>query len=275
MKPIILCFKILFLNLICALHFTVIGQNIYDYSHSLRYARYLFSCEDYALAGQEYFKAYKLDPSNSQILDSAFYALMKSEQYSSIIDISEAVPDTALVRSREHVIYSALYQNDFRFANLQINKLKSEQAAAANKWLLSSMILQSPSASIIIDEEMQQDTICVKIRDLLEKFNHKPPVRRFLYILSSIFLPGSGHALAGELNSGIKIFFMIGINSFQAYKTVSEHPDFLLYPAVFATVAAGFYAGQIYGAGKLAKMKKQNRKEELKTEVLNILKTIN
>lgn len=267
------CFRLLIILLFSFFSLPALGQNIYDYAHTREFADYLYTCGDYHLAAEEYFNAYKLNRHDTIALKRSFYLLAEEDNDVKILNFSKHIPDSALSIVRKYIIYGALQQDDYMSAMAHAKLLKLSDSVSARRWSLAIMILNSDEENVQKNIDIQPaDSICETLLSVYDSICAAPKKKPWPYMTAAALIPGSGHMLAGDSESGMQLFFLVGINAFQAYKTATMKPGFGLYPIAFAVVSFGFYVGQIYGAGQLIKVQHRHKQTECKTAVLKTLK---
>jgi TM2 domain-containing membrane protein YozV len=91
-------------------------------------------------------------------------------------------------------------------------------------------------------------------------------------ILSAL-IPGAGKLYTGEISDGIFALITTGVFSFLAYDNFNADHNFRGW--LFSSLAAGFYAGNVYGSYASAQMYNVRIKYEFNLQLDSFLKTVN
>lgn len=215
------------------------------------FADFLFCDKDYLRAADEYDKYLKIIED-----DTAQFKIALA--YSNLNNQSMALNKFSLIRetskfyevSKIEKLKSLFLTNSdsifFDLADSIINS-QSKYSINVNKFkntsllLIKSVLLEKENFLIAFDD--QEKKVLSKFYDL--KMN--PPYKSEL--LSGIFsaiVPGAGKIYTENYSDGITAFILTGLLSYLAY-TNFEH-DHPTRGWIFASLGAGFYAGNIYGS---------------------------
>ncbi|MFC2136953.1 tetratricopeptide repeat protein [Bacteroidota bacterium] len=235
------------------------SQNIYDYTHTEKFANYLFHSKDYNLAIQEFERLIYMNPDNVD----AKIKLIKSYRYLNRDSIAlqrfnkiftnndvQGVHDV----SQEYInllINVKEYNKSMQYLTSQ-NALSAEEKVCYQVFIdLYSKSWDNANNSILNNSTIQNnhfnDLKNISAQALNIKYK-KPWVSAGL----SAIIPGTGKVYSGYWKDGLISLLFVGITSWQAYRGFDKNGINSIYGWIYGGVGFGFYVGNIYGSVKAA-----------------------
>jgi hypothetical protein len=245
------------------------AQDLFDCTRTARYARYLFEAQEYDKAANEY-ERLQIICDSSVVIPQLFAAYRRGGQYSRlnqrIGQLFPLVNQSPAFVSLERLKLALLTE---RYA--QADSLMTESTTCPADeiyYRLKHQVLtnQWPKARhqlTLLDtgRVANQRDWATLIRQG-EEYRAKSPL---LAASLSVIVPGLGKGYARDWKDAVVSLIFVGSFSYQAYRSFNRQPNGAMGWAL-ATVGAGFYLGNIYGAYKSARQYNQRRLTRLHNE---------
>jgi tetratricopeptide (TPR) repeat protein len=263
--------------LLVSVYCPAFSQNIFDYSHSLSYADYLYKSRQFTLAAEEYERALFLSPNN----DSIAAQLIKSYNLSgqckqaklrvrqlSLID--DSMPGIIAKEYARTLFCTNLYA-DVRQLLSKNKRIDPISVAEFHLYLELKTKNWKKADSILNNNKDEQISVVLsKYKDVVYKANHLKHRSPGIALLMSTVVPGSGKIYAGSWKDGLIAMVFIGGSAFQAYRGFSQKGVESVYGWIFGGVSTGFYLGNLYGSFKAAKKYNERKVHEVLHEAEKI-----
>jgi TM2 domain-containing membrane protein YozV len=265
MKRILLPFFILF---IC--HISLHSQDIRDRDHSILYARYLMETRQYRLAAEELERVDFLSPGDDSIRLSILRAYRLAGDYPSGLNASrrflagsgESIPGDFAQEHFRLMIDTRHTRDAFLFleqdqslplpykANMKLGlHLLEQEWDKAYQFAVGRNDITPGMYQMVVESRL---------------VNYKSPA---LALGLSAILPGSGKFYTGNWKDGLIALVFVGANAFSSYRGFNKHGIESAYGWIFGGLAAGFYAGNLYGSYQAATRYNQKLNDELLDKV--------
>ncbi len=272
---------VIFISIFIGPHYSLCySQDLYNKEHSQKYAEYLSSSMQYALAAEEYERLVYFD--NSSV--SYKYNLIKSYRLSG--DLKSGIKriyffygkslDTMPQMLASEYVKMQLLTDSLPAAGIFINqqsKLSLEDKAVFQSYglLLSG---QYKDASLFAKESATRypafPAAVLNLSQKAEKIKMKSP---FIAAGFSAIIPGTGKFYTRNWSDGLFSLLFVAGNAWQAYRGFNEHGIKSGYGWAFAGLSASFYVGNIIGAVKAAKRYNKNKRNEVDNQVFEFVNT--
>lgn len=255
-------------------------QDLYDLEHSKRYAEYLFSSQQFALATEEYERLVYFNRNNVRFK----YNLIKSYRlsgdlnsgikriysfYGSSLDTMPQILATEFVKSQLLADSLSVVEN---YINGENNlSLENREIFQSCNLLLRGDYKQ---ASFFAKEASARDPLfpgsILTLTDKAAKTRFKSP---FIAAGFSAVIPGTGKFYTKNWSDGFFSMLFVAGNAWQAYRGFKEHGIKSGYGWAFTGVSASFYIGNIVGAVKAAKRYNKNKKNEIDNQIFEFVRS--
>ena len=260
-----------------ALSFATKGQNIFDKSHSVAYANFLFNSGDYELASQEYLRI-------SFVNNNPFYKLrlLKSYRLSGKPDVEYSLFYNFFPKYNfPNDTFAFEYLIMHRTLNLtpNYNQIMSnyhfKYEVNKNLFTLAYLLYHDQFTKALQTANNIENTNGNKTLGKLIKISTESAQLKFKKpliagVLSSI-IPGSGKIYSGYFWDGILSFLFVAGNTYVAYKGFNKYGISSGLGWTFSGISTFFYLGNIYGSVKAAKRKNKKLKNAIYNKVDNII----
>ncbi len=256
------------------------SQNLYNPVNSEKYAEYLTSSKQFALAAEEYERliffndnniAFKYKLINSYRLagelrtgTDRLYSFYGDSIYSIPRSLAKEYMKLELLQDSLSIADKFLHQN---------NTLSSDEKLIFQccQSLLSG---KYPEAKLYMnryaDNNLNMATSIFKLTESAQKTKFKSPL---LAAGLSAIVPGTGKFYTKNWNDGIFSFLFVASNVWQAYRGFSEHGSKSAYGWTFAGLSASFYIGNIFGAVKAARRYNYKKRNDINDQVYEIIRS--
>lgn len=252
------------------------GQDLLNYSNSLKYANYLFQDKQYSLSAIEYERVSFLQPQDTlaklRIVQS--YSFM--QDYISAenrleklfpIKLSDYPEDFAIEYFR--ILF---HKHQFDYASIYLTENKTIQPSKKNEYLFGTLLMQYKwaEAKTFADDYHLSNSKPPKFDDLYNIANqginikYKKPYSAALF---SALIPGSGKVYTKHWKDGIYSFIFVSAFSLLTYRSAVNNG--VNFNSVFyGAIAFSLYSSNIYGSYRSAERYNQkiNRKTTLEIE---------
>jgi len=234
-------------------------QDIYDYSHTLRYAHYLFISQNFTQAADEFERLLFMDPEN----DSISYFLLKSyrldHNFNKGITRAERIfPDVTKMPESPALEYAKLNMLQGNYAQTLFLLNHNSKIAPSTRSLhrLNVSMLQTDlkqAHEVLRHDSIMLSNVYTPYMNLIYQGNHLKHKSPGLAMAFSAVVPGSGKLYSRDYKDAVVSFIFVGMSAFQAYRGFDKRGADSAYTWIYTGLAAGFYIGNIYGAYKSAK----------------------
>lgn len=261
-------------------HSLCYSQDLYDKEHSQKFAEYLSSSQQHALAAEEYERLVYFD--NNSV--GYKYNLIKSYRLSG--DLKSGIKRIYSFYGRSLDTMPQILASEFvklelladslpvagGFINQQ-SKLSFENKAVFHSYnlLLSG---QYKEASLYAEASATSypafPAALLNLSQKAGKIKLKSP---FIAAGFSAVIPGTGKFYTRNWSDGLFSLLFVAGNAWQAYRGFNEHGVKSGYGWAFASLSASFYIGNIIGAAKAAKRYNKNRRNEVDNQVFEFVRT--
>jgi hypothetical protein len=123
----------------------------------------------------------------------------------------------------------------------------------------------------ISDYSPENNTSFARLSALAVIYSHAHRKSPLLAMTMSAVIPGLGKVYSRNWRDGFISFLFVATHSWQAYRGFSKNGTESAYGWVFGTLAAGFYAANLYGSWKAAKKYNVRLREKYHAEAEEIL----
>lgn len=254
----------------------VSSQDLYDSTHTLRYANYLYQSGDYSQAISEFERGifnYNVDEKTKLRLIKAYrnsgrteFALKRmnllwNKPHLQSPDIAKEVfalkilnkADTMCIRD---ISNNPLLKPDDKIFLSSTILLLNDQYEEAHQMLDSKVVDQSPEFNTLL-----------KFSEQGMNLKYKSPF--FSGFLSTI-LPGAGKVYTGNWENGLISLIMVSSSVYQSYKGFEKYGTKSVYGWIFGAIGVGFYFGNIHGSVKAANRYNFKNKNRIRENVQGV-----
>jgi hypothetical protein len=247
----------LFVLIICGLSAAKSQENLLDFNHSLRFARYLTASAQYNLASDELERINFLWPGDTSVI----LELVKSYRLGDRCDKIKASFD--LLSSEDRIFKIPDYSREFLMFSLQCrycepvyfkvsSALPKEQNAfyhTAYFWMNSKYDSLSYINRKYGGLLMNSYPELYKLGVDFEKLHYKKPG---LAVFMSALIPGSGKAYSKNWGDALVSLLIIGTNSYASYRAFRKKGIKSGNGWIFGSLAVSFYFANLWGSHKAA-----------------------
>ena len=274
---LIIIFNLLLLGL---LPFSCYSQDLYDSEHSRKYAEYLTSSHQYALAAEEYERLVYFDSGNVNFKN----LLIKSYRLSG--DLNAGIKRYYSFYSKTSDTLPGIMAEEFVRLELLNDSLSvAERFIQIQKNLSQNKKDVYQTCTLLINNHYSEADLMVRESKLREPgFPHeiisitegalrvklKSPA---LAAGFSILVPGTGKIYTKNWSDGVFAFLFVAGNAWQSYRGFHEHGIKSGIGWAFAGLSASFYIGNVFGAVKAAKRYNKNKIDDINRQVFDFVRS--
>jgi len=266
---------ILFLVFSIFFGFVANAQNLFDAENSKKFARYLFSTQQYKLAATEYERILNSNQSDAVIYENLLETYRLGNICENSFQILNALNINYLIKTKsvanEYLKLSltcncCFSQSLFTKALTSVNY--NSQLFYKLSYYLFTEKQDSLSKITYHNYEALKNNYPVILSDIekLETFKRKSPV---LAASMSAILPGSGKAYSGYWGDAIMSFVFVSTNAWLSYRGFNKNNVKSTSGWIFGSISLGFYLGNIWGSSRTAKTYNRIEYEKLYNEAKN------
>lgn len=251
----------------------VLGQNLYDLEHSLKYAKHLSASQKHLLASREYERLAFFYPHVDSISYLLIQSYRRSKQYDKGIDHTEQLFNPVempahfayqyanlLLLKRSYDKLDQLLDKNNNISSEDKKLLALKTSFLANKW-------EEAERQINQYDNVKSITRYNLILNKALGFKRK----KAGFALGLSLIPGMGKIYTKNTKDGLASLFVIGVTSFLAYRGFSQK-GLESFPGWFyGSLGFGFYIGNLYGSYKSAKVYNSKFKKNLNNEIEAII----
>lgn len=276
--PKFLLKKHLLAGLFCAVAASLAGQDLYDFAHSRRYARYLLQSRQYDLAAEEYERLIFAQPTN----DTLRLDLLRAYRRGGLA--GRGLEKWSLWQAENFQPGLSLRTEHARLLLAGGQPGEARKMAAAPGILEENFVRRAHFFGLLLEQNWRQarDTLaafpadeklprCPDFEKLLERGmaarRKSPAVAAGL----SLVLPGAGKAYAGQWKDGIISLVFVGVNVWQTVRRFDKEGTDTFWGWVHGGLGLGFYIGNVYGSHKAARKSNALQRLRLQRETENLV----
>ena len=258
----------------------LIGQNIYDYKHSLEFAEYLEKSKQFDFSIQEYERLLFMRPNRDSLKLNIIANYRKAGYYSKGLDrATQLFPEilsapqsiakeyaTTLLLNKEYEQAKSYCAKNSTLSPIQKTHFISSAQLLQFDWKgATQSILEHDSLQKIKPENTWQQAVAYKkLAEEEANARYKKPA---IAMSLSAVIPGLGKIYTKDYKDAIIGFIIVGSSAFNTYRGGSKHGIKSAYGWVFGGVALGFYSGNIYGAYKAVKKHNHRLRDKIYNKV--------
>ncbi len=238
---------------------TAKAQDLFNAENSRKFARYLFTTQQYDLAANEYERILTLEPNDT----SGFISLLQvyrlgencqtSFNHINTLNANRFFGNNKIASEylKLSLTCNCCYQE--KYFNEALHSLDKNNQAF---YRLGLYVLSEKKDSLDQFSRRNRELLInnypllmQKIDDI-ENFNEKSPA---LAAIMSAIIPGSGKAYSGFWGDAVMSLVFVSSNAWLSYKGFKKKGVESANGWIFGSISMGFYLGNIWGSGKAAK----------------------
>ncbi|HDR89016.1 MAG TPA: hypothetical protein ENN63_05230 [Bacteroidetes bacterium] len=250
--------------------------DFYNLENTLKFSDFLIRTRQYELAAQELERAAFFAPGEPNVQLKLLQAYRLGEQYQQSIGTVERLYMNRLTEMPadfgKEYLHSLILSGDHGRANYFIGAAANLDQADRNNYTLSILLLNRnwEEARDFAAENLPVNMRLANIARESESIRYKSA--RLALAMSAI-VPGSGKIYTGKWKDGLISLVFVAANAYQAYRGFSKNGTESVHGWVFGTLAAGFYAGNVYGSYKSARIYNNQLDEALQQKALDTFRS--
>lgn len=252
--------------------------SLHSFENIIRFANHLFCDRDYLRATNEFLR----------IDESQRSDILNLKLGISLLSIGE--------KNLAKNVFNKIDKGSFYFEYSQLEMLKSlfqQNEYAELRQLVESIdkknsVLYSSGQKLLAITLLKDDTEPISYKNFAVLFSEAEKKELEFYYhmkinpgyknpmtasILSMLIPGSGKIYTNEISDGIYAFLVTGLFTFLAYDNFKAKHNFRAW--LFTGLAAGFYAGNVYGSYASAQIHNAKVKYELNLQLDTFLKIKN
>ena len=250
------------------------AQDLYNYENSAAFADHLSRTKQFSLAVAEYERVLFLHPTTDSLRQRLLWAYQKAG-------------NTSYGTKRAEDLYPQPNQMPAGVARTYVQMLLREKAFGKADAFLQSSLHLPPDDRLLFSGTSQalrhnwfeakshfrqvspgqRPVVADYQRVVAEALAVRPKSPALAATLSTL-LPGAGKVYTRDWKDGLISFVMVGTSAWQAYRGFNQSGSGSTRGWIFTSVTLGFYAGNIFGSHKSARVYNQrlNQKNQEKIE---------
>ncbi len=257
------------------------SQNIFDETHTAKFADYLFDAQKYSLAIDEYYKLIFLNPDTfyykEKLLQS--YRLVGNPQKEYELfnkfflntGVNTLPPEILKEKIKMYVALNLSDDliNDGKkglFGNSTLNSI-----AILSGYLLANHPDSASRFYSSLPNSVANNYTVKAFVPIIEEARHIKLKKPWLAAILSTILPGTGKVYSGFVWDGVVSLIFTSGSGFVAYRGFALKGLSSIIGWVFAGFTAFYYLGNIYGSVKAAKRYNELKKHKIYHRVENIV----
>ncbi len=252
-KPV-LCLFILF-----TVNYNSFCQDLLNYKNSLKYANYLFENKQYKFSAIEFERVTYLSPNDTLAKLRLIQSYRLNNDLLSAknkLDIFFPNNETMIEDFAAEKFKILFHENQFLNAYNFIKINKTIPQPKKTEYELGTLLMQYNwnQAKSLAEKYFHSNQATITINDLynisLKGINNNYKNPGIAALFSSV-VPGSGKLYTKRYKDAFYSFLFVSAFSFLTYKSIKNN-GLDSKSVVFGTIAAGFYAANVYGSHKSA-----------------------
>ena len=246
------------------------NANLYSKENSQKFAQYLLLAQDYELAALELERLHFMQPQN----DSLKWLLIRSYRLSGqsqkgvkrYRDFYYNFPPQAPANITHEYYAMLLRLQDFGLAQELVNRYAHFEQPFKQRQQVGLLLQQGryDTSLALLNHYGIHDPVLLSLGQRGQNLPRKSP---FLSGMLSTLVPGLGKVYTGDWQDGLIALAFVGSNAFAAYRGFSANGVESFYGWFFTATGTAFYASNIYGSVKAAKVYNLRYKNALKNDV--------
>jgi hypothetical protein len=256
------------------------SQNLYDLNNSRRYAEFLLSSHQNTLAAEEYERLVFLDYNNDSFKYNLIKAYRLSDNYSKgisrIYSFYSGSLQTMPQKLAQEFLKLELLTDSLAVADRFINQNINMPADVKLVFRSYSHLLGGSydQASLLIQNALQNNRpIPANLLNMSEQALNMRFKSPWVAAGFSAIIPGTGKFYTKNWSDGIMSLLFVAGNAWQAHRGFREDGVKSAYGWVFASLSTSFYIGNIFGSAKSAKVYNTNKKNEIRNQIYEVLRS--
>lgn len=253
---------------------SLFAQDLFDYEHTKAYSRHLMRSRKYDLAASELQRLIFIQPNN----DTFKVQLLKSYRLA-------GKPGLGITQWQDwkNTNIELPSSINYEYAKILLTTEKEKEAisfaAQPNTLLPNHSELVTVYGYLLLQDwdnaEKQIKTNSLPnsapLMALTSKGRNMPHKSPLLAASLSAVLPGAGKAYTKDWADGVVSLVFVGLNTWQAWRRFDREGSNTVWGYVHGGFALGFYAGNIYGSHKAARMFNNRQKLRLRHETEHLI----
>ena len=244
--------------LMCVFSLGICAQDLFDYSHTKKFALELYTTKNYEMAAWEFERLLSMNEDD----DTVKLLLLSSYRHSGNLDAGlvrshQMYKNISVMPANIAFEYSLILMlnNDFDTLNQFLNSSQYLSFSKKEEMSMYSCLLKKNwhDAKLHFYNFQEQSKIDSDLKEIfyeLDQWKFKKP---FLAASMSTVVPGSGKIYAGYWKDGLFTLGALGVSSWQAYKGFDTDGKDSVYGWIFTGLSGVIYLSNIYGSQKAAK----------------------
>lgn len=236
----------------------VAQQNIMDFNHSLKFARYLHSTRQYSFAAHEYERINFLWPNDSSVileLVQTYRLNRQCEKFESsrkLLSLDDRLY-TNPIYTKEYLKYALqckIEEPEFP----ELSSLLSPQDDAF--YTLSHYIINRKYQDAFLFNRTHAEVLKTahpELVDLTGRFENQKYKKPGIALLMSSIVPGSGKAYTGRWGDALISFLFVTSNAYASYRAFHKKGIKSANGWIFGGIAFSFYSANLFGSFKAAR----------------------
>jgi hypothetical protein len=241
--------------------------DLFNYSNSFKFANYLYSNGEYAMAIAEYKRILFIDSPNVKANIKIHDSFIRSGNYSEGIKFSDLIDKRIIVSDTLLILRGKLLllTGDYKQLNSEIITKPIDTYGLVFLNMSKAMFLKNWDEASEYLPKIESNIYLQQFAPIIKKtseIQYKSPV---LSLTMSALVPGSGKAYSGYWKDGLFSFLFVGITAWQSYRGFNQKGLQSAYGWLMGGISFSFYGGNIYGSLKAANKKNY----EIDNSILN------
>jgi hypothetical protein len=246
------------------------NKDLYSPKNSKAFANYLLLAQDYNLATQELERLHFMHPQNDTLQWQLIRAYRLAGEYEKGVqrfrDFYYNFPPQAPVNITQEYYATLLRLQNFGLAQQLVNRYTGFKSPFKEKQQAGILLQQGQydSTAALISHYGITDPVLLSLSKRSKNLPRKSP---FLSGTLSALVPGLGKVYTGNWQDGLIAFVFVGANAFGAYRGFRAQGVNSFYGWFFTATGTAFYASNIYGSVKAARVYNNRYKNNFTQDV--------
>lgn len=246
-------------------------NSLHSFENIIKFADHLFCEKDYLRAAEEYLRVDKTLINETNNFKTAL-SCSNIGDYSLAGKLFSAIKESSpFYYSSKLELMKMLFLEE-KYSELdefsKINDLQNSKLYLISFFKNNEKIIQPNNFLEAFDE-----TEKVEVMNLYQLKINAPNRNPFFASILSAIIPGAGKIYTGEISDGIFSFITTGLFAFLSYDNFKADHKFRAW--LFGGLAAGFYAGNVYGSYASAQIYNAHVKYEFNLALDSFIKSKN
>ena len=250
----------------CYMASPVWAQDIYDATHTRRFAEYLLKAGQYEQSAAEYERLLFLAPTSDTLRLNLLTAYRRAGKYALAIERTRSFyPDLSLIPGPIAVEYGRLFLDQQQYDKAEDFWQQTPGLPAPDRRILGATVASlrgdfRQAYTRVQELSANEHALAEPYQVLFEEASQlrlKSPA--LAGILSGV-VPGSGRFYTRDWKDALFSMVFIGTSAWQSYRGFLRTGVESVRGWIFGGIATGFYIGNIYGSARSAKLFNQKKK---------------